>query len=388
MDFGSQMGAAACYEPRHIGSEGERLQCASEKWRSLSHIALTPLEASAHCPRPMLVRLVASPLALASLAACSSGQGPASSSGGDGDDGGATFDARGGDSGGPDRPATNGGRAIGGSVESLLFAVVGDTRPPTWDDVSGYPTSQITKIYEDIAALDPRPMFVIGTGDYQFSSTGSGSTAFQQLAMYAKARASFPGPFFPAMGNHECTGRTDSNCALSGSGTTPNLAAFMSTLLAPIRQNKPYYSLHVNAADGSWTSKFVFVAANAWDASQQSWLASALSQPTTYTFLVRHEPHDAFGAPPGVAASEALLEQYPYTLCIVGHSHTYGHYGDAPKEVLFGNGGAPLASKDYGFGLFARRSDGAIVVDAVDWQTGKADSYFHFAVAPDGSPTQ
>ena len=49
---------------------------------------------------------------------------------------------------------------------------------------------------------------------------------------------------------------------------------------------------------------------------------------------------------------------------IVGHSHTYGHYTSPyPREVLIGNGGAPLTSttKDYGFGLFKQRSDGAIL---------------------------
>jgi hypothetical protein len=276
----------------------------------------------------------------------------------------------------------------GGTLSQLTFAVVGDTRPPSWDDVQGYPTTQITKIYQDIAALNNMPSFVLGTGDYQFSSSGWGSTAPQQLALYAQARAAFPGPFFPAMGNHECTGAVASNCIAGVDGTTPNLAAFKATLLAPINQTNPYYAIHASAVGGSWTAKFVFVAANAWDATQQSWLASTLASPTTYTFVIRHESHDAANAPPGVAASQALLAQYPYTLCIVGHSHTYGHYDDSPKEVLFGNGGAPLSSKDYGFGLFTQTEDGAIVVDAIDWQTGMPDPNFHFAVKPDGSPVR
>jgi hypothetical protein len=281
-------------------------------------------------------------------------------------------------------------RAGGGTVENLLFAVVGDTRPPTTDDVPGYPTSQITKIFEDVAALRPLPALVIGTGDYQFSSTGKGSTASQQLAIYAMARSAYPGPFFPAMGNHECTGGTGSNCAPGADGVTPNFAAFLATLLAPIQKTTPYYAVPVDAADGSWTSKFVFVAANAWGKEQEAWLAATLARPTTYTFVVRHEPHDATNAPPGVAGSEALMAQHPYTLSIVGHSHTYARGKDSPKEVIFGNGGAPLANsgKDYGYGLFSRRSDGTIVVDAIDWLTGMADPAFHFAVKPDGGPAE
>ena len=34
------------------------------------------------------------------------------------------------------------------------------------------------------------------------------------------ARAKYPGPWFPAMGNHECNGYTASNC---GSGNTDGL---------------------------------------------------------------------------------------------------------------------------------------------------------------------
>jgi len=53
--------------------------------------------------------------------------------------------------------------------------------------------------------------------------------------------------------------------------------------------------------------------------------------------------------------------------------------------VLIGNGGAPLTSKNFGFGLFAQGPDGAIVVDMVDWQSGERDAAFRFAVAPDGT---
>ena len=42
---------------------------------------------------------------------------------------------------------------------------------------------------------------------------------------------------------------------------------------------------------GSWTAKLVFIAANAWDGTQQFWLDNVLGEPTTYTFCVRHEAH-------------------------------------------------------------------------------------------------
>jgi hypothetical protein len=280
----------------------------------------------------------------------------------------------------------------GGSLSRLLFAVVGDTRPANYDDVSGYPTAIVTKIYQDIQAASPRPPFVLSTGDYQFSSSGSNSTASQQLDIYTQARKGYTGTLFPAMGNHECTGSTNSNCGPNGTnGITANYTAFMNQLLAPIQKTTPYYSIDVNATDNSWTAKFVFVAANAWDSTQQSWLQSTLAKKTTYTFVIRHEPESTTNGPPGLAGSQSIMAQYPYTLSIVGHSHTYGHYTTPdPREVLIGNGGAPLSnsSKNYGYGVFSQRSDGAIVGDMLDYQTGKADSYFHFVVKPDGTLTQ
>ncbi len=129
------------------------------------------------------------------------------------------------------------------------------------------------------------------TGDYMFASTG-GTQAGPQLDLYLAARADFSGPLFPAMGNHECTGATASNCgAGAANGITANYSAYLSKLLAPIQKTEPYYAIKINASDSSWTAKLVFVAANAWSSTQATWLESTLSQPTTYTFVVRHESH-------------------------------------------------------------------------------------------------
>jgi hypothetical protein len=282
--------------------------------------------------------------------------------------------------------------ANGGTLSRLLFGVVGDTRPANYDDVSGYPTAIITKIFQDIEAFSPKPPFILATGDYQFSSSGNSSTASQQLDLYLGARKNYSGVQFPTMGNHECTGSTNSNCGAGNTnGITANYTAFMNQLLGPIGQTKPYYAINVNATDGSWTAKFVFVAANAWDSGQASWLTTTMAQKTTYTFIVRHESSETTGGPPGESGSDTIIANYPDTLLIVGHSHTYGHYNTPnPREVIIGNGGAPLTntSKDYGFGIFSQRSDGAIVGDMVDYSTLKTDSYFHFVVKPDGTLTQ
>jgi len=275
----------------------------------------------------------------------------------------------------------------GGSVASLYFTVVGDTRPPVIGDTSGYPTAIAKQIYTDIQNRSPMPLFSVSTGDYMFASVGT-TEATAQLNLYLSARNLYSGMFFPAMGNHECTGATNSNCGTSGSGMTTNYNAFMSQLLGPIQKTTPYYSININDTAGQWTSKFVFIAANAWDSAQASWLTSTMSQPTTYTFVIRHEPKAVGSGAPGVNPSEAIMAQYPYTLAIMGHTHTYNKFL-APKQIVIGNGGAPLTGGvNYGYGLVTQRADGAIVVDMIDYQSGASDPSFHFVVTPAGQLTQ
>jgi hypothetical protein len=198
------------------------------------------------------------------------------------------------------------------------------------------------------------------------------------------ARAKYSGTFFPAMGNHECTGYTDSNCGSGNSdGITNNYTAFLTTMLGPINQTNPYYSININGPDGTWTSKFVFVAANAWSTAQSSWLETTLAQPTTYTFVMRHEATEANTAP-GVTPSDTIVAKYPLTMMICGHTHTYER--STNSEVIFGNGGAPLTgSGNYGFALVQQRADNAIQFDMLDYQTSQPDTSFRFAVNADGS---
>jgi hypothetical protein len=271
----------------------------------------------------------------------------------------------------------------GGSVSRLLFAVVGDTRPANSDDTSGYPTAIITKIFQDMEGMSPRPTFGVSTGDYMYATPGMG-TAAPQLALYMTARGGFSNTMFPAMGNHECTGYTTSNCGSGNAdGLTENYNAFMSTMLQPLGQSSPYYVINVNSSSGAWTAKFVFVAANAWTSAQGTWLQSTLAQSTTYTFIMRHESASANTAP-GVTPAEQIMANYPYTLSVVGHTHTYEKSG--AKEVIFGNGGAPLSgSGDYGFGLIQQRADNTIQVDMIDYSSLQPDTSFEFAVNPDGT---
>jgi hypothetical protein len=274
--------------------------------------------------------------------------------------------------------------ASGGKVSRLYFAVVGDTRPPNEDDTTAYPTAIITKIFGDMEALSPKPSFAVSTGDYQYASpTGTQSTP--QLDLYMGARKLYSNVVFPTMGNHECTGFTNSNCGQGNpDGITPNYTNYLQMFLGPINQTLPYYEIDIDAADGSWTSKFLFVAANAWTQTQADWLDQAMGRATTYTILVRHEDATTSTAP-GVGPAQAIMLKHPYTLSLVGHTHTYAH-SSGSQEVIIGNGGAPLGgASDYGFGMVSQLADGNLAVDMVDYASGLSDPTFRFVVKPDGS---
>jgi hypothetical protein len=247
----------------------------------------------------------------------------------------------------------------GGTVSRLYFAVVGDTRPADPDDTASYPSAVIQRIYADLEAQSPRPSFVVTTGDYMFASP-AGTQGQDQIQLYMAAAAQFTGgPIFPVMGNHECTGTTAGNCTFS----TNNLTAFMNALVKPLGKTAPYYGLTFQDPGGAWSAKFLMVACNAWDATQQAWLAGQLAQSTTYTFVVRHEPPN-IGAP-CVPDVDAMLAQSSYTLLIAGHSHTFYHSG---KTLVVGNGGAPISGNTpFGYALIDQQPDGTFVVTQWDY---------------------
>jgi hypothetical protein len=271
----------------------------------------------------------------------------------------------------------------GGHVDVLRFAIVGDTRPATQNDTDGYPTGIITQIWQDIESFSPPLVFAVSTGDYMFADadTNAGNA---QLDLYLGARAIFSGFVFPVMGNQECTGATSSNCGPgTDAGVTQNYAAFLNRMMTPLGQTNAYYSIRVDHSGGAWTSKFVFLAANAWSQDQGTWLDGVLSQPTTYTFIVRHEGSYVTSAP-GVSPSAAIMARHPYTMLIAGHNHTFS-YSTGSREVIVGIGGAPLSSSvNYGYVIAEQQPNETIVFSAFDYATRAV--FRTFSVHPDGTP--
>ena len=305
------------------------------------------------------------------------GRGGGSGGGSAGGSGGGSAGGSGGGSAGGSGGGSGGGSAsgsvgpTGGSVDHLYFAVIGDSRPPNADETGSYPSAVISKIYQDIEALSPRPQFVVSTGDYMYASASpivSGSAALQAKD-YMTARAAYAGTLFPAMGNHECDGFVADNC--TSTTQYPNIEAFMNTIIQPSGQSSPYYSIPINATDGSWTAKLVVVACNYWSATQQTWLTTELAKTTTYTVLVRHENADATSTPPCFPTVPNVMAAAKYDLSLVGHVHDFSA-ASSSKEVVVGHGGAPLTSSysgTYGFITVEQLSTGWTIKN-YDYSTG------------------
>jgi hypothetical protein len=274
-----------------------------------------------------------------------------------------TFDGGGGPRSAP-MDASGNADAAAAPGGLLTFAVFGDCRPPDLEDTSRYPTQIVNGIFT--LAQTSGAQFAIGTGDYMFTNTSSGVAA--QLQMFAQARAKFnAGPVYLAMGNHECTGYTASNCP--NLDETPNVQAFMAQLV-PSGVTTPYYRFDLPTPLGK--AKFIVTAANAWDAAQESWLKTQLADATTYTFVVRHEPAADTQAP-GVSPSEALIAQYPLTLELNGHTHEYRRV--TINHVISGNAGAPLqagSGSTYGFLMLRQQANGNINVTEIEEATANA----------------
>ena len=238
----------------------------------------------------------------------------------------------------------------GGQVDRLSFGVFGDVRPGSPNADEGYPTTTIGSIMAGIASHGAQ--FVVGTGDYMFSNTAD--SVKNQLDLLVQAETRFPGPVFHSLGNHECDGFTATNCI--SLTQTPNISAFMQRLVPFATQ--PYYSLTVSTSMGS--AKLVFIAANFWNADQAAWLEGVLSVPTTYTFVVRHEPSDT-PQTPGVVPSDAIMASHPVTLKLYGHAHEYRRV--AINAVISGNGGAPMRTAgNFGYLIVRQLASGNIAV--------------------------
>jgi hypothetical protein len=251
----------------------------------------------------------------------------------------------------------------GGTVDLLHFSVFGDVRPPSNNDTTGYPTTQIQSVMRGMQTLGTQ--FAIASGDYMFASTSTAVDA--QIALFQSAESAYHNHIFHGMGNHECNGSTTSNCPLGNE--YPNVIGYLSILNSSYG-GLPYFDWVVHTRLGD--AHFISTAPNAWSTAQHTWLTRALAQSAMYTFVIAHEGPNTLGPPAGSATIESLiaLRTGGVTLRLYGHTHEYYHMSGADfNAVVDGNAGAPFdgsaAGGQYlGFGVIDQRADGNIVFTA------------------------
>jgi hypothetical protein len=195
------------------------------------------------------------------------------------------------------------------------------------------------------------------------------------MNLYMTAAQKLGKTLFMTMGNHECKS-SQAYCYLNS--TQANYTAFMQAL-KPV-STVPYYSVDVNTQGGVAT--FVFVADNAWDATEQTWLQNTLTKADTaakYTIVARHHPIDNTDLAT-LADEWNIIKAHKYTLFLTGHTHEYKHdtfLDNSGRTIRLGNAGAPLDNgfQWYGYAIVQQGLDDRLYVSVYDQATGNvADS--------------
>ena len=265
----------------------------------------------------------------------------------------------------------------GGTVDRLFFGFTGDTRPAQCGDV--YPTMIIQNIFTQMKSDGVQ--FALDQGDHMFNC-GSGQSALtaahQQMGDYVTAANLLGKTVFMTMGNHECSGEAQALCSLSSYGGNPNYTAFMDAL-KPVASS-PYYRFDVMTKTG--LAAFIVVADDAWDATQQQWLTTQLTDADAkakYTFVSKHHP-DGNTDHPEFQQIYDLVRKHKYTLFLTGHSHLFKRQSSDPRAMVIGCGGAPLAGGTFwGYGTALQGSDDRIYVTIHDQATRNVVQTFDVA---------
>jgi hypothetical protein len=141
----------------------------------------------------------------------------------------------------------------------------------------------VAAIFSGLQSLNVPVTVDVGDHCFEAAATAGGTCHTQMVRHFMAQRASYSGKLLPTMGNHEgCV----ADAATTGNCTAPYtsyiLQDFLNDVVQPSTgQSSPYYSVVLY---GSWgTAKFIHVAANAWNSTQNTWVANSLAVATTYT---------------------------------------------------------------------------------------------------------
>ncbi len=271
-------------------------------------------------------------------------------------------------------PTRGGVTNTGGSVDRLFFALTGDTRPPLCDlfvlgNGNDYPTAVISNIAQLMEAK--KPQFALDLGDHMFVCVGGASEAQAQMSAYTSAFSVFKAPFFMTMGNHECVfalGGSLDDCGASNP-SDPAFTTFMAAL-APISKT-PYYYRDIQTSMG--LARLVFIADDAWNATEASWLDGVLTEADTkaqYTIVAHH--HNLAASTSGnYATIVSAIKAHKYALHLTAHTHIYSHdvaTDPSGRTVIVGTGGSSDETMA-GYATVEQGSDGRLYFTMYDSTT-------------------
>jgi hypothetical protein len=258
----------------------------------------------------------------------------------------------------------------GGTVDKLLFGFTGDTRPDMCS--TAYPSAIIQGIFNGLA--QQHVQFVVDQGDHMFQCINSNPglvDARGQMLEYTKAAHLFGNTVFMTMGNHECTNESTALCTLASYGANANYTAFMDAM-KPI-STKPYYRFDVMTSAG--LAVFLVVADDVWDAAEQSWLTTQLTDADAhakYTIVSKHHP-DGNADYPQFQDIYNLVTSHKYTLFLTGHTHEFRQQFNDPRAFVIGIGGAPLDHGTWwGYGVVQQNTDATLTITVYDQATNTA----------------
>ena len=169
-----------------------------------------------------------------------------------------------------DAPAHPGAGPGGGILSELPFAICRRHPARDVDDTADYPTAVVDP---DLGRCRRADAAAAVRGDDRRLPCSRRPMARQapQLDRYLRRAHGVSANFvYPTMGNHECTGYTDSNCGPGGKMASPRTTPSSSRDDHADRRAAPVLHRAVRRARRQWTAKFVFIAANAWDASSRA----------------------------------------------------------------------------------------------------------------------
>jgi len=271
-------------------------------------------------------------------------------------------------------PAATGVTQGGGTVDRLFFGFTGDTRPAASE--ASYPAALQTIIDNIFTQMgDKGVQFAVDQGDHLEASNAT--AAATQMGNYLTAAGKLGRPVFMTMGNHECSNSFNpgTDCSASCTGDF-KCKAFLDALGG----TEPYYRFDVMTQSG--LAVFIVIADDTWNATQQAWLTTQLTDADAhakYTFVSKHHPEGNTDQT-FFADIENLVRAHKYTLFLTGHSHEYKREYADPRAIVMGLGGAPFDNPSqmfWGYGTIMQCPDDRIYVNIYDQASGNVVSSFN-----------